>query len=93
MGYDAILCMNVRESKKTGDRDPLSKAIRACDDLKSDKEKALREYEAAKKKWREMTKGVTLRELRQLKHSKEYLDFVKSWNKCKNLGCKVEFGE
>lgn len=75
--------------KKMSDERTIDKAIKSCDDLNSDKEKALEEYKEAEKKWRKITEGATLREFRQLQHSQEYLDFVKAKNKCMHLGCRI----
>ena len=92
MKYDPIMCMMVNDSVKTKDSKEtktIDKAIKSCDDLNSDKEKALEEYKEAEKKWRKITEGATLREFRQLQHSQEYLDFVKAKNKCMHLGCRI----
>lgn len=67
----------------------MDKAIKACDDLKSDKEKALEEYKKAKKEWEKKSEGATLREFRALQHSEEYLNFVKAKNLCMHLGCRI----
>lgn len=156
MKYDPIVCMNVPESKKASDRDPLSyealksdiaalkkgvsyitkesirsrvvssfthrtpasggltkeqynellneldkavkgkdaktidKAIRACDDLKSDKEKALAEYKKAKADYENVSKNAkTLAEFKALSNTQEFKAFKEAERVCKLLGCVI----
>lgn len=91
--YDPILCMNVPDSVKTKDsksENVIDKAIRNCDDLNSDKQKALEEYKKAKKAYEEkMSNAKTLQEFKELSNTKEFKEFMDKKRICMRLGCRI----
>lgn len=93
MNYDPIMCMNVPEGKKTKDAEgvkTIDKAIRACDDLKIDKEKAISEYKKAKADYEKVSKNAkTLAEFKALANTQEFKAFKETERVCKLLGCAI----
>ena len=93
--YDPILCMHVPDSKKakdakTSDSKTIDKAIRNCDDLKSDKEKALEEYKEAKADYEKVAgKAKTLEEMKALRNTPEFRKFAEKKKICMQLGCRI----
>lgn len=73
---------------KSFDTKTIDKAIRACDDLKSDKEKALAEYKKAKADYEKVSENAkTLAEFKALSNTQEFKAFKEAERVCKLLGC------
>ena len=74
----------------TVDEKTIDKAIRNCDDLKSDKEKALEEYKEAKSDYeRVAAKAKNLEEMKALGNTPEFKKFVEKKRVCMQLGCRI----
>lgn len=72
------------------DAKSLDKAIKSCDDLKSDKEKALEEYKEAKYDYeRVAAKAKNLEEMKALGNTPEFKKFVEKKRVCMQLGCRI----
>lgn len=68
----------------------LDKAIKACDDLKSDKEKALEEYKKAKEEYQNVaSKAKNLAEMKALANTPEFKNFAEKKRVCMQLGCRI----
>lgn len=66
------------------------KAIKACDDLKSDKEKALEEYKKAKEEYQNIaSKAKNLAEMKALANTPEFKKFAEKKRVCMQLGCRI----
>ena len=76
--------------KKMSDSNTLDRAIRNCDDLKSDKEKALEEYKEAKKEYEKVSVNAkSLAEFKALSNTPEFRKFMEKKNVCMKLGCRI----
>lgn len=76
--------------KKMSDSNTLDRAIRNCDDLKSDKEKALEEYKEAKKEYEKVSANAkSLEEFKALSNTPEFRKFMEKKNVCMKLGCRI----
>lgn len=76
--------------KKMSDSKIIDKAIRNCDDLKSDKEKALEEYKEAKADYGKVAgKAKTLEEMKALRNTPEFRKFAEKKKICMQLGCRI----
>ena len=76
--------------KKMSDSNTLDRAIRNCDDLKSDKEKALEEYKEAKKEYEKVSANAkSLEEFKSLINTPEFIKFMEKKNVCMKLGCRI----
>ena len=72
------------------DSNTLDKAIRNCDDLKSDKEKALEEYKKAKEEYQNVaSKAKSLEEMKALANTPEFKKFAEKKRVCMQLGCRI----
>ena len=72
------------------DSNTIDKAIRNCDDLKSDKEKALEEYKEAKKEYEKVSSNAkSLAEFKALSNTPEFRKFMEKKNVCMKLGCRI----
>lgn len=68
----------------------MDKAIKACDDLNSDKEKALEEYKKAKEEYQNIaSKAKNLAEMKALANKPEFKKFVEKKRVCMQLGCRI----
>lgn len=68
----------------------MDKAIKACDDLKSDKEKALAEYKLAKADYEKVAaKSKNFAEMKSLANTPEFKKFVEKKRVCMQLGCRI----
>nr|UVX48772.1 MAG: hypothetical protein [Bacteriophage sp.] len=68
----------------------MDKAIKACDDLKSDKEKALEEYKKAKEEYQNVaSKAKNLAEMKALANTPEFKNFAEKKRVCMQLGCRI----
>lgn len=68
----------------------MDKAIKACDDLKSDKEKALEEYKKAKEEYQNIaSKAKNLSEMKALANTPEFKKFAEKKRVCMQLGCRI----
>ena len=68
----------------------MDKAIKACDDLKSDKEKALQEYKIAKEEYQKIaSKAKNLEEMKALGNTPEFKKFAEKKRVCMQLGCRI----
>lgn len=68
----------------------MDKAIKACDDLKSDKEKALEEYKLAKADYEKVAAKVkNLAEMKALANTPEFKKFAEKKRVCMQLGCRI----
>lgn len=68
----------------------MDKAIKACDDLKSDKEKALAEYKLAKADYEKVAaKAQNLVEMKALVNTPEFKKFAEKKRVCMQLGCRL----
>lgn len=68
----------------------MDKAIKACDDLKSDKEKALAEYKLAKADYEKVAAKVeNLAEMKALANTPEFKKFAEKKRVCMQLGCRI----
>lgn len=68
----------------------MDKAIKACDDLKSDKEKALEEYKLAKEEYQKIaSKAKNLAEMKALGNTPEFKKFEEKKRVCMQLGCRI----
>ena len=68
----------------------MDKAIKACDDLKSDKEKALAEYKLAKADYEKVAaKAKSLAEMKALANTPEFKKFAEKKRVCMQLGCRI----
>lgn len=68
----------------------MDKAIKACDDLKSDKEKALEEYKKAKEEYQNIASKVkNLAEMKALANTPEFKKFAEKKRVCMQLGCRI----
>ena len=72
------------------DSNTLDKAIKSCDDLKSDKEKALEEYKKAKEEYQNVaSKAKNLAEMKALANTPEFKKFAEKKRVCMQLGCRI----
>lgn len=80
-------------AKKQGltvDFKTIDKAIKNCDDLNSDKEKALEEYKEAKKEYEKVSANAkSLEEFKALSNTPEFRKFMEKKNVCMKLGCRI----
>lgn len=68
----------------------MDKAIKVCDDLKSDKEKALAEYKLAKEEYQKIaSKAKNLAEMKALANTPEFKKFAEKKHVCMQLGCRI----
>lgn len=68
----------------------MDKAIKACDDLKSDKEKALEEYKKVKEEYQNIaSKAKNLSEMKALANTPEFKKFAEKKRVCMQLGCRI----
>ena len=68
----------------------MDKAIKACDDLKSDKEKALAEYKLTKADYEKVAaKAQNLVEMKALVNTPEFKKFAEKKRVCMQLGCRL----
>ena len=68
----------------------MDKAIKTCDDLKSDKEKALAEYKLAKADYEKVAaKAQNLVEMKALVNTPEFKKFAEKKRVCMQLGCRL----
>lgn len=68
----------------------MDKAIKACDDLKSDKEKALEEYKKAKEEYQNVaSKAKNLAEMKALANTPEFKNFAEKKRVCMQFGCRI----
>lgn len=68
----------------------MDKAIKSCDDLKSDKEKALEEYKLAKEEYQKIAlKAKNLAEMKALGNTPEFKKFAEKKRVCMQLGCRI----
>lgn len=68
----------------------MDKAIKACDDLKNDKEKALEEYKLAKQEYQKIaSKAKNLAEMKALGNTPEFKKFAEKKRVCMQLGCRI----
>lgn len=75
---------------RTFDSNTLDKAIKSCDDLKSDKEKALEEYKKAKEEYQNVaSKAKNLEEMKALANTPEFKKFAEKKRVCMQLGCRI----
>lgn len=78
------------EAVKVSDNKTIDKAIRNCDDLKSDKEKALEEYKEAKADYEKVAANAkSLAEFKELSNTPEFRKFMEKKNVCMKLGCRI----
>ncbi len=90
MKYDPIMCMMVDDTVKMKDSNTIDKAIKSCDDLKSDKEKALEEYKKAKEEYQNVaSKAKNLEEMKALANTPEFKKFAEKKRVCMQLGCRI----
>ena len=72
------------------DSNTIDKAIKNCDDLKSDKEKALEEYKKAKEEYQNVASKVkNLEEMKALANTPEFKKFAEKKRVCMQLGCRI----
>ena len=72
------------------DSNTIDKAIKSCDDLKSDKEKALEEYKKAKEEYQNVaSKAKNLEEMKALANTPEFKKFAEKKRVCMQLGCRI----
>lgn len=72
------------------DSNTIDKAIKSCDDLKSDKEKALEEYKKAKEEYQNVaSKAKNLEEMKALANTPEFKKFEEKKRVCMQLGCRI----
>ena len=72
------------------DSNTIDKAIKSCDDLKSDKEKALEEYKKAKEEYQNVaSKAKNLAEMKALANTPEFKKFAEKKRVCMQLGCRI----
>lgn len=72
------------------DSNTIDKAIKSCDDLKSDKEKALEEYKLAKEEYQNVaSKAKNLEEMKALANTPEFKKFAEKKRVCMQLGCRI----
>lgn len=68
----------------------MDKAIKVCDDLKSDKENALAEYKVAKADYEKVAaKAKNLAEMKALANTPEFKKFAEKKRVCMQLGCRI----
>lgn len=93
IGANSFHAIKVNEDSETSDtsfKKTMDKAIRMCDDINSDKEKALAEYKLAKEEYLKVaSKAKNLAEMKALGNTPEFKKFVEKKRVCMRLGCRI----